>query len=624
MTTLSNDRPFRSTSQQRTQREQQLAAQTSDKASPAAVRAPVSADVVNGRRHAHVHHDHSVRERLKAKATREGQPSPEGHEDGYAPPPTKAEALKRELGELKDVKDPGAIALDKRLSKVPGFNAMDPADQAQVRDLAKQAGDVGTLTRKRLNKALSDPAFAGKSAEEQQQAIYEAAEPRLPPSAEDIRDALSDDPAFKKLDKAGQRAIKKMLSGPDADRLAATMGEQVQNLSDPEKTPAQREGVMQALAARAELMARKDIPAEAREWAAESFSQATRRFGNAGPYANAFREMLRSPSFNKLSAEQKAQAVGESTRLFEEAAPDKAADVDVTRKSLANDPAYKAMPDPDRNTLDRLINGDTQVSKAARARIDKLKSNPLYQHASTAGRARMLANIQNLGGVPHGVDSQLPSPTVNGQAKVTATKDLKVGDPEVAPGPATQHTVTVTRGKRSFHVDVVMPQQLEPGMKAPSLEQIKNALTRLPDDQLTKMKRIVVAEGRDPNGGSMSTEGGGKVNIYPTDNARVAKEEHDPGTMAEILTHEVGHIASIQPWGEDMQSKGWKNWKAAMASDGVRPSSYAGTNPAEDYAEAYAAYTGTLNDPKAHAAYRKLFPNRFAIIDEMVAGQNRS
>lgn len=646
MTTLSNDRPFRS-STSRTQREQQLAAQkahqaqqarqaqqavkpdgaaaATDKASAPEKRQPPSAEVVGGKRSVHKHHDHAVRDRLKAKAKAEqtGAPDPRGP-DELKPPPTQADAIKQQLDELKDVKDPGAKALDKKLGQVPGFKSMDPEDQAQVRDLIEQEGDLGKLVRKRMNKALGDPAFGNKSADEQQHAIYEAAETDVPPSAKDIRDGLQDDPAFKQLDKAGQQAITRMLSGPGADRLAATMKEQARNLSDSEKTPSQRAGMVEALAARAELMARKDIPAEAKEWAAESFSEATRRFGDAGPYAKSFREMLRSPSFNKLSSSEKARAVGESTRLFEEAAPDKAPGVADTKAALNKDPGYKALSPDDKKQLDRLIDGDTAVSKAARARIDKMQNNPLYEHQSERGKARMLANVQNLGGVPHGVDSQLPSPKVKGTASFTDKQDMKVGDAQVAPGPATKHTVTVKRGDKAFSVDVVVPKLLQPGMKAPSLDKIKDALSRLPDDQLSKLKQVVVAEGPDPNGGSMSTDGSGQVNIYPTDNDRVAREEHNPGTMAEILQHEVGHIASLQPWGNDMQSKGWQDWQKAMKTDGVRPSSYAGTNPAEDFAEAYAAYTGTLNDPKAHAGYRKLFGERFAILDKLLAGKQRS
>ena len=70
----------------------------------------------------------------------------------------KDEAIKQQLGALKDVKDPGAAALEKRLDKLPGFKSMDPKDQAQVRELIHEKGDFGKLVRKRLNKAISDPA----------------------------------------------------------------------------------------------------------------------------------------------------------------------------------------------------------------------------------------------------------------------------------------------------------------------------------------------------------------------------------------------------------------------------------------------------------------------------------
>lgn len=591
--------------------------------------AKASASTVQASRTLHATGDAAAKARVHAQEQAKPMPGaePQGRAGGARGPgadpeiETKAQALKAALAKVKDVPDLGAKAISDRLAKTKAFKVLSPDDKAELKARVEATDDEGVLARKQALQTLKRPEFAKLNADQQANALYGAVAPSLPPSAKGIREGLAEEPGYNKLDKAGQAAIAKALKGPNAEKFAAGLQRDVESLGDPEKTAAQRAGILQSIAARAEVAARTDLSPDAKEWMGELLAGAAQRFGDAGPYAKGVREMLRSKSFNKLSPAEKERAVGESTRLFEPADTKRAPSADQTRKALEADLAFKAMNPDERAVLKRLTSGDTAVSKAARARIADLKSSPLYRHQGVKGQASMLANVQTLGGVPHGVDEQLPSPDVKGTTAVAASKQVAQGDAEVARGPATQHTVAIKRGKTTFNIDVVVPKKMGEGMIAPSLDKIRNALSRLPDDQLKRMTRIVVAEGLDPKGGTMSTDGKGQVNIYPTDDPDKARAEQQPGTMAEILKHEVGHIASLQPWGDDMKSPGWKKWQAAMKQDGLRPSSYAATNPAEDFAEAYAAYTGTDGDAVARAGYRKLFPARFAVLDKLLKVQ---
>jgi hypothetical protein len=103
----------------------------------------------------------------------------------------------------------------------------------------------------------------------------------------------------------------------------------------------------------------------------------------------------------------------------------------------------------------------------------------------------------------------------------------------------------------------------------------------------------------------------GEITIFPTDTDNV-------GTLAVSMMHELGHQWSLAAWGEG-NSPEWKAWKAAGKADGINVSNYATVHHDEDLAETSALYESTRHDPVRSAHYRNLFPNRFAILDTVLA-----
>ena len=57
---------------------------------------------------------------------------------------------------------------------------------------------------------------------------------------------------------------------------------------------------------------------------------------------------------------------------------------------------------------------------------------------------------------------------------------------------------------------------------------------------------------------------------------------------------------------------------AVPRDESLRPALDALAERDRDFAEAYALYRGAAGDAKRMGEYRKLYPNRFAIIDEML------
>jgi len=157
-----------------------------------------------------------------------------------------------------------------------------------------------------------------------------------------------------------------------------------------------------------------------------------------------------------------------------------------------------------------------------------------------------------------------------------------------------------------------------------SVDQIAKGLAALPDSSRSLIKYVNVNPDKNPEdaeyakkyknfaGSYMAAGAAGILQIYPTKNAMT--QSYLDGTMI----HETGHTLSLQKWGDDYsKGDGWKNWKDAIAADKNQVSDYGNNSPGEDFSEAlqqYMTYKGT----KYEADARKLWPNRYAIIDKMV------
>lgn len=237
----------------------------------------------------------------------------------------------------------------------------------------------------------------------------------------------------------------------------------------------------------------------------------------------------------------------------------------------------------------------------------------------------MLANFQNFGGLPYGASDVTPSPAPSGEVSHGPTRDVTAMF-QGGEFKGTAHQVRITRGDKTFEVDVIMPKEQDACAHLPKLKTLEDSLRRLNDDQLQRLERLVVdpSEGPGNRGGGMYTQGDdGQVNISPSDGPEEAEFRYRPGELAEILTHEDGHFASIKPWGQDTTSPPWQAYRQAAKKDRLGISQYGNTNLTEDFAEAWALYRGSRHDPKTMDALRKLYPNRFALLDDMMARQKR-
>jgi len=243
----------------------------------------------------------------------------------------------------------------------------------------------------------------------------------------------------------------------------------------------------------------------------------------------------------------------------------------------------------------------------------------------------------NGGGGAHPKPGNVPAPTTNvSEAGSGVDADAfddrrlpyKVGSPtEVANyafasgnAPALKYQVEIG-GKT---IDVYYPKNVDPTIgKTHTIDQVAKGLAALPESSRNLITKVQVNPGKNPDdaywatkykdfAGSYMTAGKeGTVNVYPT--KTLQSQSYLDGTMI----HETGHILSQQKWGTDYSGADWQKWTAAGTADGNQVSTYGNNSPGEDFSEAlqqYMTYKGT----KYEADARKLWPNRFAIIDNMV------
>jgi len=199
----------------------------------------------------------------------------------------------------------------------------------------------------------------------------------------------------------------------------------------------------------------------------------------------------------------------------------------------------------------------------------------------------------------------------------------EVADYNFRSGKATALKYEVEIGGKK--IPVYMPKNPDGKIgKFPTIDEVAKGLASLPESSRKLVTSVNVNPGKNPDdamwagklknfsGSYMTAYPSGQVDVYPTKNT--ISQSYLDGTMI----HETGHTLSAQKWGDDdSKGAGWKSWKDAMAADKNQVSDYGSNNPSEDFSEAlqqYMTYKGT----KYEADARKLWPNRWTIIDTMV------
>ncbi len=173
-------------------------------------------------------------------------------------------------------------------------------------------------------------------------------------------------------------------------------------------------------------------------------------------------------------------------------------------------------------------------------------------------------------------------------------------------------------------IEVFVPKSTDPTLGYHTVAQVEEAVAFLPEANRKGLEAVQINPARNPldtfwareygrvNFRSYMTAGvAGVVDIYPSENtASLASQRTVTGTMQ----HETGHVWSQRTWGTDRTQGRWVDWRAAMQSDRVSVSSYAGEDIQEDVAETVQAY-GTTKGAPAHEEYRRMVPARFTILD---------
>ena len=165
---------------------------------------------------------------------------------------------------------------------------------------------------------------------------------------------------------------------------------------------------------------------------------------------------------------------------------------------------------------------------------------------------------------------------------------------------------------RGRDVVILSPASGAPaGTWLPTADNVAASLASLPDSALDGTKTVVVTpypllnpDGtEDPTALAWTDQGDGRITYGTRDKPK------SQGDLDWVFMHEGGHIVGSPD-----------NWAAVMKSDGDGVSKYGDSNSAEDYAESvlmYAMTVGTICEGTA----RRLFPNRYAALDQRYAGQ---
>ncbi len=333
---------------------------------------------------------------------------------------------------------------------------------------------------------------------------------------------------------------------------------------------------------------------------------------------SALSSALRSSEVQALGAGDRDAALGALLRHSEEAAH-------RTLLGLYKLPGFSALAPELRTKAINLFGGtNLQISKPARAHL-ATQLEALGKLSPEAGAKELSRLLQDQPELPTTVHR---SPTdFSGFRTVYTTPK---GKPE-------QHVYRSTSSKDSLVYDLKVGGYAIPIHQSTARwsgtplapKRLFEELARLPPVSLSLIKNLILEPGANPDDPWFAS----KFGESGFQSAASASAEGTvwmwndwasdaPSSAQGVLTllHETAHTLSFKYFGQDYEAAGWDPWRAAIAADGVRPSTYARKTVGEDFSESYALYwsvRGTAEEPQVRA----LMPQRFALIEELIAKQ---
>lgn len=347
----------------------------------------------------------------------------------------------------------------------------------------------------------------------------------------------------------------------------------------------------------------------------------------APPPSDPFAGAVGDPVPPELSGRPELERLGESVkqavidRVSAHAAgsPDRA-----TLVSAVLSPAFSALDENSQRRMIHFTGGTNPLSSAPRAALQTLLDSADFQGLPADGQAdrlrRFVTEQPQLTGLvaslpvdaePSREPYQIRGPTEVTNTFVSGSAQALRYDVEIA-----GQTIPLFYSKGYEPADGVMH----------SLEEVVKGLAALPDSSRRLIRQVNVDGKRNPADAYwekvyntpgfrsyMTAGAAGVVDIYPT------VHRQTQASCDASLIHETGHILSGQKWGNWQSSAQWADWDAAVRSDGLAPSGYAKNSKTEDFSESLTLYQLFASTPSG-AEFRAMFPERYRIIDELLAG----
>jgi peptidoglycan hydrolase-like protein with peptidoglycan-binding domain len=355
------------------------------------------------------------------------------------------------------------------------------------------------------------------------------------------------------------------------------------------------------------------------------------------------KEVATAPGFDKLAPKQQHEMLD----ILKNAPENKWLAEDL-RKLAGSESFRKLDPSIQSHGLAQ-INNHARNSNA-RATITKLQTMPGFQKLDTKEQERLLTLVGGenkliskpaRNALAEKMDSWTPGGDADVQAKElktflkeqkwtdwqtpvdawkgrTTTPDSVSGPVKVdsgpfrmSSGPADKYSVKYG----SKDIDVYVPH----GTKKEEVDKLISTMNALPKANRGLIKEVIMEFQNDTsqNPAPLFDAKDGTIRAYPDGMAL-----EPPDRRMSAMIHESAHLIDTRM--QTTEGPKWdQDWKQAMNDDKLIASQYGKKSDAEDFAEVYLLYKLSENNKTQHDEYRRMYPNRFRLIDDIEKRANK-